>query len=220
MSEKYLSSDTMYKIDQFTINDISIPSAVLMERAAYSVFLGMKENFSKDVSILLVAGAGNNGADAVALARMLFLAGYSVKLYVIEGGGYSDGMAEQMAIAKNIEVPLTFEFDEGLFEQAACIVDGIFGIGLSREIEREYQTIIERINQQVDATVIALDIPSGLSAKTGEPFETVIQADITYTFGFSKKGMETDVGKELCGTIKTCNLGYPKNILREQNILS
>lgn len=220
MSKKYLSSEAMYAIDQYTINNIGIPSPVLMERAAYSVFLEIKENLSKDDFILLIAGSGNNGADTVALARMLFLAGYSVTLYVLEGGGYSDGMAEQMKIAENVEVPMTFKFDEVLFEDAACIVDGIFGIGLSREIEGRYQIIVETINQQIDTSVVALDVPSGLSAKTGEPFETAIEADITYTFGFLKKGMETDDGQKICGNIIICDLGYPENILKKEGLIN
>jgi NAD(P)H-hydrate epimerase len=219
MTKKYLSSDTMYKIDQFTINDIGLPSPVLMERAAYSVFLDIKAKISKDVFILLVAGSGNNGGDAVALARMLYLAGYNTKLYVTSKGGYSEGMALQMKIAENINLPLTFEYDEALFKNAAYIVDGIFGIGLSREIEGEYRPIIETINQQTDTSVAALDIPSGFSAKTGEAFETVVKADVTYTFGFLKKGMDTSAGQEICGRIITCDLGYPVKILEENELI-
>lgn len=219
MPKQYLSSETIYAIDQFTINEIGIPSAVLMERAAYSAFLGMKEYLSKNDFILLVAGSGNNGADAVALARMLYLDEFKVHLYITSSDNHSDGMSSQLKIAENISLPMSDTFEPDLFERASYIVDGIFGIGISREIEGNYQAIIECLNKQNDSTIVALDIPSGLSAKTGEPFETVTQADRTYTFGFLKKGMESEIGKELCGKIDICDLGYPENTLRKENIL-
>lgn len=220
MLNEYLSSETMYTIDQFTINEIGIPSPVLMERAAYSVFLEMKEQLTKEDVILLVAGSGNNGGDAVALARMLYLADYQVQLYVTNRENYSEGMASQMKIAQNIELPITFEFEKELFEKASYIVDGVFGIGISREIEGEFKTIIEGINQQEKSTIIALDIPSGLSAKTGQPFETVVKADVTYTFGFLKNGMDTFLGENICGNIIICDLGYPETILKKHGIIS
>lgn len=220
MSNQYLSSEMMYTIDQFTINKIGIPSAVLMERAAYSAFIGMKKHLSKNDFILIVAGSGNNGADAIALARILYLDRFNVHLYITNSNNHSDGMASQMKIAENISLPMSDTLEPELFDRASYIVDGLLGIGISREIEGDYKTIIECINKQNDSTIVALDIPSGLSAKTGGPFETVTQADMTYTFGFLKKGMDTEIGKELCGKIDICDLGYPENTLRDENILS
>ena len=213
MQNKYLSSDTMYRIDQYTIEEIGIPSPVLMERAAYSVFLDLKTKLSKETSILVVAGTGNNGGDAVAIARMLFIEGFNVQCYIIKPENYSEGMTEQVRIAENIDLPITYEFDPIHFEQADWIIEGIFGIGLSREIEGKFKTIIDWINQFQNVKVVSLDIPSGLSAVTGEAFQTVVQADYTYTFGFFKKGMDTEKGQAFCGNIHLCDLGYPTHKL-------
>lgn len=119
-------------------------------------------------------------------------------------------IAEQVNIAENIDLPISYEVNEIKLKEATFIIVGIFGIGLSREIEGHYRTIIEQINQQKQASIIALDIPSGLSAKSGEVFKTVVQADFTYTFGFLKKGMDTRKGKKTCGKITICDIGYPK----------
>lgn len=211
MNNQYLTSKQMYAIDQMTINEIGIPSPVLMERAAHAVFLALEKELTKEDNILIIAGSGNNGGDAVALARMFHLSNYSVKLHVIDNDNYSEGMALQMKIARNIHIPMLDKLNVSDFKDAQYIIEGIFGIGLSREIEGRYRSIIAAINQQKDATVIALDIPSGLSAKTAKAFKTVIQANSTYTFGFLKKGMDTKKGKQLCGKITVCDLGYPKS---------
>jgi len=214
MENTYFSSEKMYQFDQFTIEDIGIPSAVLIERAAYSAFLELNNMLVDDDTLLIVAGTGNNGADAVALARMLHLKNHKVTLYVTNKDNYSEEIKQQLNIAQNINLTVIYELDDRLFEQATYIIDGIFGIGISREIEGHYQTIIETINKQENTSIIALDIPSGLSAKTGQPFETVVQADYTFTFGFLKKGMDTNEGKELCGEISVDDIGYPAQQLK------
>lgn len=217
MKKKFLSSEEMYAIDQYTIEKIGIPSPVLMERAAYAVVLDLKDDLTKNDFILVLAGNGNNGADAIAVARMLFLLNFNVEVYLPAQTSYSKGMKEQLTIAENIELPIKHKMKANKFTQATYIVDGLFGIGLTREIESHYKEGIYLVNQQKqeDTTIISLDIPSGLSAVTGELFETVIKADYTYTFGFYKKGMDTALGQYYCGQIKWCDLGYPLKKLED-----
>lgn len=217
MREHYISSEMMYQIDKYTIEEIGIPSAVLMERAAYATFSDLKTKVDKDSYLLVIAGTGNNGGDAVALARMLFIDGYNVQCYIPKTTDYSDGMVEQVQIAKNIDLPITYTFEASDFEQADWIIEGIFGIGLSREIEGIFKIIVDWINQCQHINVISLDIPSGLSAVTGKSFQTVVHADYTYTFGFLKKGMDTKKGQLLCGNIHLCDLGYPVHKLEAFN---
>lgn len=215
MENRYFTSDEMYQFDQFTMNKIGIPSPVLMERAAHSVFIHIIQKIKSEDEILIIAGTGNNGGDAVALARMLFLLDYQVKLYIISKENHSEEMKRQVKIAQNINLPMTFDFIEQEFDKATYLIEGIFGIGISREIEGVNQSVIQKINEarRKQKTIVSLDIPSGLSSYTGEPFTTVIQADITYTFGFKKHGMQTDIGKHLCGEIVLCDIGYPEEIL-------
>lgn len=215
MENRYFTSVEMYQFDQFTINEIGIPSSVLMERAAHSVFIHIIQKVKSEDEILIIAGTGNNGGDAVALARMLFLLDYQVKLYIISKENHSEEMKRQVKIAQNINLPMTFDFIEQEFDKATYLIEGIFGIGISREIEGVNQSVIQKINEarRKQKTIVSLDIPSGLSSYTGEPFTTVIQADITYTFGFKKHGMQTDIGKHLCGEIVLCDIGYPEKIL-------
>jgi len=214
MENTYFSSDKMYQFDQYTIDEIGIPSAVLIERAAHSAFLELKKRLTNDNTLLIVAGTGNNGADAVALARMLHLENHKVTLYVTSKESHSEEMAQQLNIAQNVNLSVTYDLDDQLFQEATYIIEGIFGIGISREVEGHYQTIIETLNKQEDTIIVALDIPSGLSAETGQPFETVVNADYTLTFGFLKKGMDTEEGKELCGHITVGDIGYPLQQLK------
>lgn len=219
MKDNYFSSDEMQTIDRYTIEEIGIPSAVLMERAAYSLVLDLQKKLEKDDNIRIVAGSGNNGADAIAVARMLHLLDYSVQLFLPNTKRLSEGMHLQLHIAQNINIPIVYEFDQQWFEKADFIVDGLFGIGLSREMEGIYQKIARQINSaKSSATVIAVDIPSGLSASTGSAFSDVIHADYTYTFGYFKKGMNTEEGKEVCGEIILCDIGYPNEQLKNHFI--
>lgn len=218
MEQQFFTSEEMYQFDQFTIQEVGLPSPVLIERAAYATFQYLVSILSKEKNVLIVAGKGNNGADAVALARMLYLTDYSINLYIIDDENFSEEMNRQLKIAKNIHVPIIYDFNADAFMKADYIIDGIFGIGLSREIAGLEHTIIQTMNQmrKKETTIIALDIPSGLSAQNGGTLNTVVQADYTYTFGFKKHGMQYAKGKEVCGEIIVCDIGYPKKRLSEK----
>lgn len=221
MAKKYFSSEEMYAFDDYTINEIGIPSSVLMERAAHATVLDLQKKISKEATIVVVAGSGHNGGDAIAVARMLYLLGYHLELFVLGKDNYSEGMKQQLTIAQNVQLPISYKIDTNRLKSADFIIEGIFGIGLSREIEGKFKHIVDLINQAREnkTTIIALDIPSGLSAVTGKPFKNIVHADYTYTFGFYKTGMDTDLGKKICGEIILCDIGYPVKAFLDANLI-
>ena len=126
---KYIvDSVKMKEIDRYTMEEIKIPPAVLMERAAMEVIAVMKQSITKDDRILVVCGPGNNGGDGVAAGRILHLQGYQVAILLpfnIEI--CSQQMKEQLTIAGNLGISMIAVSDH----EYNIIIDAIFGIGLS-----------------------------------------------------------------------------------------
>ncbi len=216
----------MQTIDKITIEEVGIPSAVLMERAAYSVFEEIELLATKSEKILVLAGTGNNGGDGVALARILLEAGYQVCLAVIGTGKESLGFQQQMVIFQkeqkldDVSYMLKIAYDEDVKkldnQQFSLIVDSIFGIGLTREVKGIYETVI-RYGNQINAKKVAVDIPSGLETTTGNVLGDCFQADVTVTFGFLKQGMLLGDGPRYCGDIKVKQVGFAKTAIATVN---
>ena len=132
----------MKQLDQSTIKQMGIPSLVLMERAAMAVFDCLKQHFPLKKT-LVVCGSGNNGADGVAVARLLHLAGYPVDLYLAGNHtSFTEEMHIQWQAAKNYQVSIV---NNCRFSEYTTIVDALFGVGLSRELSGKYQALAEKI---------------------------------------------------------------------------
>ena len=202
--KKIVNASQMKKIDEYSIQTIKIPSVVLMEEAARAVVKCIESQISKDRKIIAVCGSGNNGADGIATARILYNKGYQVGLYLV--GKEESATKEwklQREIAKNLQVPVV-----NSIENADVIIDGIFGIGLSREVTGNYAKLIEDINK-LNTLVVSVDIASGIDASTGKVMGVAIRANNTVTFGCSKIGMHLYPGKEYSGKVFVEDIGFP-----------
>lgn len=220
MSEKVVTSQQMSEIDQYTIDKIGIPSIVLMERASLGVAQTLLNHTDASSNILAVCGTGNNGADGVAVARMIALQNRQVEVLLIGNEEKSsEQMQQQLAIARNIEVPISNDPNTIEWHKYSVFVDALFGIGLSRNVEGPHKKAINKINENQDSYVISVDIPSGLSGDTGDIMGAAIKANTTVTLGWQKTGMITVKGKEICGEIIIHDIGYPRDLLKENNIL-
>jgi hydroxyethylthiazole kinase-like uncharacterized protein yjeF len=162
--------------------------------------------------ILILAGPGNNGGDALVVAR--HLKQWWFKVTVIcpgDPGKYSGDAAAalrdwQAAGGEIISgLPVVQEQDWAL------VVDGLFGIGLQRDLSGDYAALIETINS-LDAPILALDIPSGLDADSGRVLGCAITADHTITFIALKPGLLTLDGPDHCGTLHVADLGLDSEI--------
>ncbi|MBM6615898.1 NAD(P)H-hydrate epimerase [Desemzia sp. RIT804] len=204
----------MKAIDQYTIEKIGIPSMVLMERAAMHVQDCVEKKIHKKQSIAVICGMGNNGADGVAVGRMLFLKGYKVSIYLVGSlSKASDEMKHQLKIARNIGVPFFLKTvpDSSHYE---VFIDALLGIGLNKPVEGDYLKWIHLINQH-KGLVFAVDTPSGLSATNGEVLGVAVQANYTITFGLMKYGLTTENGKQYAGEVRIGDIGYPEKVIRQ-----
>lgn len=215
--EWLLNSKQMKSVDEYSINGIGIPSLVLMERAALAVrdkIMSMSDTASyvsaHSLRVLCICGRGNNGADGLAVARLLSQEGYDVEIML--AGGDKEGTSEygtQRRIVKNMGL---VHRNSVHMEEYDYIVDAIFGIGLSRDVAGVYRDIIENINLAKDAApyikVVSVDIPSGISADNGKVMGVAVKADETVTFGYNKLGMAMFPGAEYAGNVTVADIGF------------
>ena len=193
-----LGSGQMKAIDRYTIETVGIPSMVLMEKAAMAVVRHTKDLCSEKDTILAVCGYGNNGGDGIAAARILFMEGYDVAIYMVGDKTHATKETkQQLKIAKKIGVPMMRKVH---WAEYTVIMDAIFGIGLTRPITGEYRKTIEALNQ-AEGKIISVDIPSGVSADDGKILGIAVNADVTVTFGYQKTGCLLFPGSECAGTV-------------------
>lgn len=195
--KEYLPDRVQMKtIDSNSIEKYKVPSLVLMERAALSVC----ELMSKLVweKAVCVCSTGNNGADGLCIARIMKVRNKDVDVIII---GDENKCTKEFALQKEIcqNIGVKFVNQKAMFEYD-IIVDAIFGIGLTRDIEGEYEEIIQLINKS-EKTVIAVDMPSGIDATDGKVKGVAAKADYTVTFGYKKLGLSLNPGRSYCGEI-------------------
>ncbi|MDO4804147.1 MAG: NAD(P)H-hydrate dehydratase [Lachnospiraceae bacterium] len=202
-----LTASQMQARDLYMINEIGVPSSVLMERAALAIAdeaASYLERAGKCGRVLCVCGSGNNGGDGAACARILFLRGIDADLYIAgDENHFSDGMQLELAICRKLGIK---EVTKNTFAEYDVIVDALFGIGLSRDIEGDYARVIGRINA-AGAFVIAADISSGIHADTGKIMGCAVQADVTVTMQFMKPGMLLYPGADYSGRVLVADIG-------------
>lgn len=207
-----LNSSQMKACDTYTIEQIKIPSLVLMERAALAVVKEILNDYLPDeITAVVFAGTGNNGGDGIAIGRIL--KEYGAKVEILTLGNLekcSAEMKQQLSIAKNIGMQIK-KYDDSINSEYNVIVDAIFGIGLSREVKGIFQSAIEWINRQHSlekkASVYAVDIPSGIHADTGERLLSAVYADKTITFQYGKLGLYLAEGRVHSGKVIIKNIG-------------
>lgn len=202
--EKIVTAEEMKQLDSHTINEIGIPSLVLMERAALAVRDEILTAFPlNQENVVVVAGSGNNGGDGLAVARLLKIAGLPVAIVNVGNPDHaSDEHKTQEHICNYYQIPMTT--DLSVIGDASLIVDGIFGIGINRPIQGHYKDVINAINA-ANAPVVAVDMPSGLNTDTGEVMGVSVKATTTVTFAYNKKGLTTNNGHAYGGRVIIAN---------------
>ncbi|ANZ60399.1 NAD(P)H-hydrate epimerase [Secundilactobacillus paracollinoides] len=193
------------RADAHTIQDVGIPSLVLMERAALGATNRLLTGDYDLTNVLIFAGTGNNGGDGIAIARLLHVRG--VKVTVMLTGDRSKASTEttqQLKIIDYYKIPV-IPADINLGDYTT-IVDAIFGVGLDRPVEGKFATWINAINGS-NAKVFSVDVPSGLNADTGEPQGATVKANATSSFAYSKKCFDTASGKQYTGTLFVEDIG-------------
>lgn len=205
--KKIVTCSRMKALDAATINEMGVPSCVLMERAALKTTEELLKGFPLDhrkEHVLVVCGSGNNGGDGIAIARLLHLRGIRAAYYLaMDAEHMTEETRQQYRIAVNYQVPRVHNPE---WDEYTTIVDAIFGVGLSRQVEGRPREIIRHMNQ-ANAWKVAVDIPSGVDGDTGRELGIAFWADLTVTFAYRKQGLCFYPGRMYGGRIVTADIG-------------
>ncbi|MGO1159261.1 NAD(P)H-hydrate dehydratase [Acinetobacter lwoffii] len=172
----------------------------LMQQVAWGISQRLITLFSqqKIKKIAVCCGQGNNAGDGYLVAKYLKQAGFQVDIYAAEPGPSPD-LIKSIQDAKHAGSQLYSQFD--FQSEYEVYIDALFGIGLNRQLDSDWQNVIHGINRQ-NGLKISIDIPSGLDANTGQPLPVAIKADYTFTGLGLKTGLFTGQGKEYAGKIE------------------
>ena len=213
------SANQCKEMDRQTIDNIGISGCILMENAAIAIF---RELVDKGESFLILCGKGNNGGDALALCRHLILEGKKVKVYIIsKDENYTDDFKTNFSILQKLtnKRELLFiksenDIDENLINDLKdydVVVDGIFGVGLNKDLIGMFKDVIEYVNIY-GKFIVSIDIPSGLDCDLGIERGIAVHADITYTFEVIKQGFLNYKAINCIGAVKILKIGIPEHI--------
>ena len=211
----------MQEMDRLTIQQVGIPGPVLMENAGRAAVRFFLEHFKPGTGahVLCLCGRGNNGGDGYVMARYLHQAGLRISVVVLAPLEKIAGDARlNLEIIRRLGLDIKEVVDPqqwalaapGLLE-ADYIVDGLLGTGLNSNVEGLYRAAIEAINHY-QKPVMAIDIPSGLNADTGQIMGVAVRADLTVTFGLPKVGQMVFPGAGLVGRLVRADIGIPKAV--------
>jgi NAD(P)H-hydrate epimerase len=226
---KIVTGDEMRRIDEATISRF-VPGVDLMERAGHRVFEQIEATFPAIDSICasIFLGRGNNAGDGLVVARLLAERGARVILhYLRPHEEFSPDAAKNHARlaslegAKIVEVFLNLagwqELTRKALEDSDLIVDALLGTGLNKAVGEDYAAAIDVINGS-DLPILAVDIPSGVNADTGEIMGAAVAADATVTMGLPKIGCLFYPGKGCAGELVVGDIGIPAEVIDEQGI--
>lgn len=217
---RIITADLSRKIDKMCIENIKIPGIVLMENAAIEFVNNV--DLCKFNSFVIVCGKGNNGGDGLAIARHLYLLGKKINVFLIGNGSkLSHDCSVNYNIAKNMGIKINFintidDVDRlrDYVIDNECVIDCIFGTGLSRNIEGIYEQIICVINENSHYT-ISVDVPSGFNSDNGNIMGICVRANKTVSFVAYKRGFLKYGANSVTGEICVSNIGVPESVLNK-----
>lgn len=218
-----LEGDQAKNLDRYTIETFGMQSLILMERAAYEVAACIRGWSQNRRRVFVMAGTGNNGADGLAAARILCQWGYQVEVLVVgkTEKATSEWVYQKMLLDRLPVICHTGEEAVNIPGDCDCYVDALFGIGLKREITGNYREVISRFMEAAGSSgehlTVAVDISSGICAKTGAVYGIAVKADITVSFGYGKTGQILYPGAAYTGELRVVDIGLDEEGLKHIN---
>lgn len=209
---KFFTTSQIRQLDQYTIEQEPIASIDLMERAANVLYLSIVKILTGSEPVCIIAGPGNNGGDALALARLLLNSGYSVQVQLIRGDLLSpDCETNRRRIISSYPKSLselTDKFVAPEITTETIIIDGLFGSGLSRPLTGIFAEAVQWINK-TGCKVVSVDIPSGLSGEENKLNikSIIVKAHLTLSLQFPKLAFLMPENNPYIGDWKILDIG-------------
>jgi NAD(P)H-hydrate epimerase len=214
----YLTAKEMAEADQSAIEDYGMDVLSLMENAGSAVATLARKMLAgevRDAKVCCLVGKGNNGGDGLVAARRLRNWGAAVEVVLAgDRGELKEVPGKQLAMVERMGIPVQGP-KEGLGKQD-LVVDALLGYSSKGDPRGGVAELIRRAKGS-QAPILAVDIPSGLDATTGEPGEPCISAQTTVTFGFPKTGFLNPSSRSLVGELYLADISLPNQIYRERS---
>lgn len=211
---RYLpTGEWIQRADAHAIQEVGIPSMVLMERAALATVKAMEDEEISLNQTLVVCGSGNNGGDGFAVARLIKEKGFHVEVaFVGKEGSMSEECRLQMNIAKKCGVSVGTILE---WKEYTVVVDAVLGVGLNRDATGALKEHIQHMNS-IPGKKVALDIPSGVCSATGRVLGAAFRADLTVSFCCEKLGCVLYPGCDYVGKVVVEDIGISKILFENQ----
>lgn len=233
---KILSSNQLKELDKYTMEQEPIASIDLMERAAQALTEAIIRRWDTSHPIVVFAGPGNNGGDALAVARMLSQKSYHVEVFLFNTKGrLSEECQTNLHRLKTCGsiyfTEISTQFDPPILTENHVVIDGLFGTGLNKPLNGGFAAVVKYINAS-KATVVAIDIPSGLMGEdnTYNIRPHIVRADVTLCIQLPKLSFFFPENEEIVGEWELLDIGLkqsyiqaaesPYSILEEEQIRS
>ena len=214
---KIFTGKQIRELDQYTIENEPIKSIDLMERAAKAITEAIMQRWDQLTPVVAFAGPGNNGGDALAVARLLAQQGYDVTVYLFNtSGNLSPDCTENKRrlltgtrITQFIEV--TQEFDPPQLDQGMLVIDGLFGSGQNKPLTGGFASLVKYINAS-KAEVVSIDMPSGLLTEdnTYNIRSNIVRATLTLTLQQRKLAMYFAENQVFTGELQVLDIGLSR----------
>lgn len=219
---RVLNAKQMREADRRTIEDVGVPSIVLMENAGRQVVLAMQNAFEHldALHVAVICGRGNNGGDGFVVARALLEREVETSVYLIGEAASVKGDARiNLEILDNLGVDVVEVADAAAWElhgrellSADVIVDALFGTGLGAPLGGLFETVIADVNAS-PRPVVAVDLPSGLSADTPDVPGPAMAASLTVTLGAPKLPLVLPPAEAFAGNLVIADIGIPDGVI-------
>jgi hydroxyethylthiazole kinase-like uncharacterized protein yjeF len=213
---KTITKEQMADLDRVMIKEIGIDVPIMMENAALAVALETVElSKKKKAKVLVLSGHGNNGGDALAAARHLVNWGHSVLVVCASSKSkFRPNPLKQLKIIEKMKIPIKYSGKDINFSKYDVIVDGLLGYNLKGNPRGKFAELIETANNS-KVQILAIDLPSGLDANTGEIYDPCIKAKTTVALSVAKKGLVVKKAKSYVGKLVVAYMSVPDVVYRK-----
>ncbi|HUP12063.1 MAG TPA: NAD(P)H-hydrate epimerase, partial [Niastella sp.] len=215
---KILNAQQVREADAYTINHEPIAAIDLMERAAQQCVTWMLQNLVFDVPVFIFCGKGGNGGDGLAIARLLAHKGIALEVYILEFGKMGiPSFQINLERLHQLPVPLHYIQSELQFPklfQKAILVDALYGVGLDRPLDGISASLVQHMNAS-GATIISVDLPSGLFPDVSSRGNAIVKATYTLTFECYKLGLLVAENSSCIGQVHVLPINLHPRFLQE-----
>lgn len=213
LPDKLFTALQVREMDRIAIEEISIPGFQLMSRAGSAVFEQIRLRWPSLSNLLVFCGAGNNGGDGYVVAKLALVSGYRVSVVSLLDPDRLRGDALTACHEFRQAGGRVLPFQSKVLSEPCVIVDALLGTGLdpARPVMGDFAAAIGMINDS-GLPVIAVDIPSGLHADSGQVVNDAVKALCTVTFIGLKQGLFTGEAAEYCGEVVFADLAVPDEV--------